>query len=483
MSLVISDRVKETSITTGTGTVSLGGTFGAFQSFGSSVGDGNQTYYGIENESRWEVGLGTYSASGNTLSRDTVFGSSLGAGSGINLNGVSIVFCTYPASKAVFLNADGALDVPAKSIIQLGSGNVIVSNDMYITGNTTISGIFNASGDVVFNKDLSLAGDMSIAGNIGVSGTAEINNSATFNSDVTIHETASVNNLDINGGINNVQISGNLNLTPYNKKVTTFKLSEPGNIFHAYVDSVYDRTVSLHNDGEISPTWKLGLKSSPDDTSEAPDHAYVHGKDGDVRLVANSTSSLRLSHPDGFVVQHQNDNIIKAHAVTGVHIDSSANSYPALTVDGGSSHTASIQEWANDGGTVLSLVDKNGNLHLGQTSSPSKLNVYNKFITASSYERLSVYGRLSSNFIIAAEADGIGAVRDIEFPTAVQFTGDVVVDKTTEDAGLINFRASADADATSAISTLTNTGATTHHIQVEINGVKAWIACSTNNPA
>jgi len=209
----------------------------------------------------------------------------------------------------------------------------------------------------------------------------------------------------------------------------------------------------------------------------------VHGKDGDVRLVANSTSSLRLSHPDGFVVQHQNDNIIKAHAVTGVHIDSSANSYPALTVDGGSSHTASIQEWANDGGTVLSLVDKNGNLHLGQTSSPSKLNVYNKFITASSYERLSVYGRLSSNFIIAAEADGIGAVRDIEFPTAVQFTGDVVVDKTTEDAGLINFRASADADATSAISTLTNTGATTHHIQVEINGVKAWIACSTNNPA
>ena len=119
---------------------------------------------------------------------------------------------------------------------------------------------------------------------------------------------------------------------------------------------------------------------------------------------------------------------------------------------------------------------------MGQTSSPSKLNVYNKFITASSYERLSVYGQLSSNFIIAAEADGVGAVRDIEFPTPVQFTGDVVVDKTTEDTGLINFRASADADATSAISTLTNSGATTHHIQVEINGVKAWIACSKTDP-
>jgi hypothetical protein len=61
-------------------------------------------------------------------------------------------------------------------------------------------------------------------------------------------------------------------------------------------------------------------------------------------------------------------------------------------------------------------------------------------------------------------------------------TGTIEADKTTVDEGFINFKATADADATSAISTLTTSGATTHHVQVEINGTKAWIAVSTNAP-
>ena len=61
--------------------------------------------------------------------------------------------------------------------------------------------------------------------------------------------------------------------------------------------------------------------------------------------------------------------------------------------------------------------------------------------------------------------------------------GEICVDRTTEDAAFFNYKASADGDATSAISTLTTSGATTHHIQVDINGTKAWIAVSTNNPS
>ena len=76
MALVISDRVKETSITSGTGSVTLAGAFGGFQSFLAAVGNGNQTYYTIENDTRWEVGIGTYTTDGNTLSRDTVISSS-----------------------------------------------------------------------------------------------------------------------------------------------------------------------------------------------------------------------------------------------------------------------------------------------------------------------------------------------------------------------------------------------------------------------
>ena len=76
MALIISDRVKETSITTGTGSITLTGAIGGFQSFLAAIGDGNQTYYTIENDTRWEVGIGTYTSSSNILSRDTVFASS-----------------------------------------------------------------------------------------------------------------------------------------------------------------------------------------------------------------------------------------------------------------------------------------------------------------------------------------------------------------------------------------------------------------------
>jgi hypothetical protein len=101
MALVVKDRVKETTSTTGTGTLTLAGAVVKFQSF-SVVGDGNTTYYAIEsgNGTDWEVGVGTYTASGTTLSRDTILESSNG-GAAISLIGVSTVFCTYPAERSV----------------------------------------------------------------------------------------------------------------------------------------------------------------------------------------------------------------------------------------------------------------------------------------------------------------------------------------------------------------------------------------------
>ncbi len=68
MALVLKDRVKETSTTTGTGTFTLAGASTGFQSF-SSIGDGNTTYYAIalQGGSEWEVGIGTYTLSGTKL--------------------------------------------------------------------------------------------------------------------------------------------------------------------------------------------------------------------------------------------------------------------------------------------------------------------------------------------------------------------------------------------------------------------------------
>ena len=109
MAFVVKDRVKETSTTTGTGTLTLLGASTGFQAF-SAVGDGNTTYYAISEQtgSDWEVGIGTYTATGTTLSRDTVLSSS-NSGSAVNFGaGTKDVFVSYPAEFAAF-SAAGAV--------------------------------------------------------------------------------------------------------------------------------------------------------------------------------------------------------------------------------------------------------------------------------------------------------------------------------------------------------------------------------------
>jgi hypothetical protein len=101
MSLVLADRVQETTSTTGTGTLTLAGAVSGYQSF-AAIGNGNTTYYAVVSDTDWEVGVGTYTASGTTLSRDIVLSSSAGGTTKISVVAGSIVFCDYPAGKAVF---------------------------------------------------------------------------------------------------------------------------------------------------------------------------------------------------------------------------------------------------------------------------------------------------------------------------------------------------------------------------------------------
>jgi hypothetical protein len=102
MPLVVKDRVKVTTATTGTGTLTLGAAAAGFQSF-SVIGDGNTTYYTIVDlvAGTWEVGIGTYTASGTTLARTVVLESS-NSGNLVNFgSGDKDVFVTYPAERAV----------------------------------------------------------------------------------------------------------------------------------------------------------------------------------------------------------------------------------------------------------------------------------------------------------------------------------------------------------------------------------------------
>jgi len=109
MALVVNDRVKQTSTTTGTGTFDLTGSVSGFESFVTGIGDTNTTYYSIVNENgEFEVGLGTVTdAATDTLSRDTIISSS-NSDSAVNFSaGTKNVFCTLPASKAVILDSSG----------------------------------------------------------------------------------------------------------------------------------------------------------------------------------------------------------------------------------------------------------------------------------------------------------------------------------------------------------------------------------------
>jgi hypothetical protein len=112
MALIVKDRVQETSTTVGTGTLTLGGAVLGFQSF-AAIGNGNTTYYAISDPitGDWEVGIGTYTSSGTTLSRDTVLSSS-SSGSLIPFAaGTKNVFCTYPSERAVYLDSAGSYPV------------------------------------------------------------------------------------------------------------------------------------------------------------------------------------------------------------------------------------------------------------------------------------------------------------------------------------------------------------------------------------
>ena len=123
MAIVVKDRVQQTSTTTGTSDFVLSGSVAGFQSF-AAIGNTNITYYAAvdPNTGDWEVGLGTYSTTGPTLTRTTIFESS-SAGSKISFGaGAKNVFCVYPAERAIYEEPDGQTLIDGGPITILGSG-------------------------------------------------------------------------------------------------------------------------------------------------------------------------------------------------------------------------------------------------------------------------------------------------------------------------------------------------------------------------
>jgi hypothetical protein len=166
MSLVLADRVRETTTSTGTGTITLGGAVQGFQRF-SVLGDGNTTYYTIQGTIQWEVGIGTYNA--NTLTRDTVLDSS-SAGALVDFtNGSKDVFVTLPAERAItsIASADGSVTITqVGSLVNLatstmGAGDVVgpasATDNAVARYNTT-------TGKLIQNSVVTIDDDGNVAG-------------------------------------------------------------------------------------------------------------------------------------------------------------------------------------------------------------------------------------------------------------------------------------------------------------------------------
>jgi len=133
MALVLNERVKETTTTTGTGALSLGGAPTGFETFAAGIGNSNTTYYAIFHATadEFEVGLGTLDGDSSDLTRTTVYASS-NSDSAVSFSaGTKTVFCTMPAARSVFLDADGDVTLGA---------NLDVGGNLTVTGTTTFNG-------------------------------------------------------------------------------------------------------------------------------------------------------------------------------------------------------------------------------------------------------------------------------------------------------------------------------------------------------
>lgn len=149
MAFVLNDRVKETTTSTGTGTINLAGAADTFETFVAGIGTTNTCFYCISHQTanEFEVGIGTVTdASPDTLSRDTIISSS-NSDSAVNLSaGTKDVFCTYPASRA-----------PSASMLAttyVTTHNSTLSDDQTIdsgvlAGPVTVTGTQTITGNVV----------------------------------------------------------------------------------------------------------------------------------------------------------------------------------------------------------------------------------------------------------------------------------------------------------------------------------------------
>ena len=211
MAFVVNDRVKETSTTTGTGTLSLAGAVSGFQTFVAGIGNSNVSYYAIVNDSgtEFEIGIGTVTdASPDTLSRTTIL-ESQNSDSVVDFSaGTKTVFCTLPASKAVF--EDNNNDVTLPDDLTLGSDSAVLKfgadSDTTLTHTDGTGLTLNSTNKLTFGDAASFI-QQSSDGVLRIDGEATIDLNASTKVDVSADLSVG-DDLTVEGGVIELKNTG-----------------------------------------------------------------------------------------------------------------------------------------------------------------------------------------------------------------------------------------------------------------------------------
>ncbi len=286
--VAVNDRVKETTTTTGTGTVNLAGAAVGFETFVAGIGNGNTTYYCIAEQggAAFEIGIGTVTdATPDTLSRTTVLSSSNSDSLVDFAAGTKDVFCTLPASKAVIEDASNNVNIGSNIIVGGTVDGVDISaRDAVLTSTTTtanaalpkaggaMTGAITSAGDFTVDVD----GDINLdaAGNnirLKYAGT-QVGQFKNVSSDLEIHTTVADKDMKFKGIDNNAEITA-LTLDMSESGNAIFNGTIAGDVVSAHptetsfasddVIAVYDTSASAIKKGTIANVALQGPAGSP----------------------------------------------------------------------------------------------------------------------------------------------------------------------------------------------------------------------------
>jgi hypothetical protein len=262
MALILKDRVKESSSSSGTGSITLGGAFPGYQTFNAAIATGSTVYYTIHNltagsDTEWEVGVGTFT-SPSTLSRDTVLSSSAGAPTKTNFTAGASgleVFITQPAEEAVYLNnATGKVEIG-------GNGTNTVSFTNINTTNLTATTVTLTAGTISTNA----ANATDITNKQYVDGL--VLSGTHFHEPVLVEEDVALNAVYVqpNGAGNGVGATLTNNGANAALVVDGVSVSNTARILvYAQANAVQNGVYTVTNPGNASAQWVLTRSTDTD---------------------------------------------------------------------------------------------------------------------------------------------------------------------------------------------------------------------------